>query len=81
LIVGHAVPEHKIEDTPPAPVEYVLIHITSHPGKYAMRGVKGDLLLPKAEVSEFPSTEAPRRQQDLERREFKTKVEPVQGWP
>ena len=47
-----------------------------------MRGVKGDLLVaPKAEASEFPSTEAPRRQQDLERREFKTKVEPVQGWP
>jgi len=45
LIVGHAVPEHKIEDTPPAPVEYVLIHINSHPGKYAMRGVKGDLLV------------------------------------
>ena len=80
LIVGHAVPEHKIEDTPPAPVEYVLIRITSHPGKYAMRGVKGDLLVaPKAEASEFPSTEAPRRQKDLERRGFKTK--PAQVWP
>jgi len=82
LIVGHAVPEHKIEDTPPAPVEYVLIHINSHPGKYAMRGVKGDLLVaPKAEASEFPSTEAPRRRKDLEHREFKTKAEPAQGWP
>jgi hypothetical protein len=81
LIVGHAAPEHKIEDTPPAPVEYVLIRITSHPGKYATRGVKGDLLVaPKAEASECPSTEAPRRQKDLERRGFKTKVEPAQGW-
>jgi hypothetical protein len=57
LIVGHAVPEHKIEDTPPAPVEYVLIRITSHPGKYTIRGVKGDRLV----ASDFPATEAPRR--------------------
>jgi hypothetical protein len=71
LIVGHAAP----------PVEYVLIRITSHSGKYAMRGVKGDLLVAfKEEASEFPSTEAPRRQKDLEHRGFKTKVELAQGW-
>jgi hypothetical protein len=63
---------------PPAPVSFVLIRITNHPGKYAMRGVKGDLLVaPKAQASEFPSTEAPRRQKELERRGFKTKVEPA----
>ena len=43
-----------------------------------MRGVKGDLLVaPKAQASEFPATEAPRHQKELERRGFKTKVEPV----
>jgi hypothetical protein len=43
-----------------------------------MRGVKGDLLVaPKAQASEFPANEAPRRQRELERRGFKTKVEPV----
>ena len=61
-----------------APVTFVLIRITSHPGKYAMRGVKGDLLVaPKAQASEFPANEAPRRQRELERRGFKTRVEPV----
>lgn len=68
----------KTSGTPPAPVSFVLIKITSHPGKYAMRGVKGALLVaPKAQASEFPSTEAPRRQKELERRGFKTKVEPA----
>jgi len=69
----------KSNAAPPAPVTFVLIRITSHPGKYAMRGVKGDLLLvtPKAQASEFPATEAPRRQRELERRGFKTRVEPV----
>jgi len=63
---------------PPAPVTFVRIRITSHPGKYAMRSPKGDVLVvPKAQASEFPSTEAPRRQKELERRGFKTKVEPV----
>jgi hypothetical protein len=43
-----------------------------------MRGVKGDLLVaPKAQASEFPYSEAPRRQKELERRGFKTKVEPA----
>lgn len=43
-----------------------------------MRGVKGDLLVaPKAQASEFPANEAPRRQRELERRGFKTRVEPV----
>jgi hypothetical protein len=60
---------------PPAPVSFVLIRITNHPGKYAMRSSKGDVLVvPKAQASEFPATEAPRRQRELERRGFKTKV-------
>jgi hypothetical protein len=63
---------------PPAPVTFVRIRITSHPGKYAMRSPKGDVLVvAKEQASEFPSTEAPRRQKELERRGFKTKVEPV----
>jgi len=64
---------------PSFPLSFVRIRITSHPDKYAMRGVKGDLLVaPKAQASEFPSTEAPRRQKELERRRgFTTKVEPV----
>ena len=62
----------------PAPITFVRIRITNHPGKYAVRGVKGDILVaPKAQASEFPSTEAPRRQKELERRGFKTKVEPA----
>ena len=57
---------------------FVRIRVTSHPDKYAMRGVKGDLLIaPKAQASEFSSTEAPRRQKELKRRGFTTKVEPV----
>jgi hypothetical protein len=41
-----------------------------------MRSRKGDLLLaPKAQASEFPATEAPRRQRKLERRGFNSKVE------
>jgi hypothetical protein len=68
----------KSNEPPPAPVSFVLIRITNYPGKYAMRGVKGDLLVaPKAQASEFPSTEAPRQQKELERRGFKTKVEPA----
>jgi hypothetical protein len=62
----------------PAPITFVRIRITNRPGKYAVRGVKGDILVaPKAQASEFPSTEAPRRQKELERRGFKTKVEPA----
>jgi hypothetical protein len=68
----------KSKAAPKAPMSFVRIRITSHPGKYATRGVKGDLLVaPKAQASEFPSTEAPRRQKELERRGFKTKVEPA----
>jgi hypothetical protein len=63
--------------TPP-PQDFVLIQITSHPGKYATLGRAGDLLVaPKAQAAEFPATDAPRRQRELERRGFKTKVEPV----
>jgi hypothetical protein len=63
---------------PSAPVIFVRIRITSHPGKYAMRSPKGDVLVvSKEQASEFPSTEAPRRQKELERRGFKTKIEPV----
>jgi len=43
-----------------------------------MRSPKGDILVvPKAQASEFPSTEAPRRQKELERRGYTTKAEPV----
>jgi hypothetical protein len=63
---------------PPPPQNFVLIRITSHPGKYAMLGGKGVLLVAsKALASEFPVTEAPKRQRELERRGFKTKVEPA----
>jgi hypothetical protein len=62
----------------PPPQAYVLIRITSTPGKYATLGRRGDLLVaPKAQASEFLATEAPRRQKELERRGFKTKVEPA----
>jgi hypothetical protein len=68
----------KSKAVPKAPVEFIRIRITSHPGKYAMRSPKGDLLVvPKARASDFPSTEAPGRQRELERRGFKTKVEPA----
>jgi hypothetical protein len=63
---------------PPAPVSFVLIRITSHPGKYAALSRKGDLLVvSKAQAGEFPESEAPRRQKELERRGFKTKIEPA----
>lgn len=68
----------KKSKAPSAPVTLVRIRITSHSGKYAMRSPKGDVLVvPKAQASEFPSTEAPRRQKELERRGFKMKVEPL----
>jgi hypothetical protein len=68
----------KIDQASPLPQDYVLIRITSTPGKYATLSGRGDLLVvPKAQASEFPATEAPRRQKELERRGFKTKVEPV----
>jgi hypothetical protein len=62
----------------PPPQDYVLIKITSAEGKYATLSGKGDLLVaPKAQAAEFPATEAPRRQKELERCGFKTKIEPV----
>jgi hypothetical protein len=69
----------KKSKAPPAiPLSFVLIRITSHPGKYAALSRKGDLLVvSKAQAGEFPESEAPRRQKELERRGFKTKVEPV----
>ena len=55
-----------------------LYKITSAPGKYATLSGKGDLLVaPKAQAAEFTVTEAPRRQRELERRGFKTKLEVV----
>jgi len=61
-----------------APLSFVLIRITSHPGKYAALSRKGDLLVSsKAQASEFPANEAPLPQRELERCGFKTKVEPV----
>jgi len=45
---------------------------------YATLSGNSDLLVaPKAQAAEFTVTEAPRRQRQLERRGFKTKVEPV----
>jgi hypothetical protein len=68
----------KSNEPPPAPVSFVLIKITSHPGKYAALSRQGDLLVvAKAQASEFPANEVPLRQKELERRGFKTKVEPV----
>jgi hypothetical protein len=56
----------------------VFIKITSVPGKYATLSGKGDLLVaPKAQAAEFTVMEAPRRQRELERRGFKTKLEAV----
>lgn len=58
--------------------DYVFIKITSARGKYATLSGKGDLLVaPEAQAAEFPANEAPRRQKELERRGFTTKVEPV----
>ena len=63
---------------PKAPVEFVKIRVTSQPGKYAMKTPKGDVLIgSKEQASEFPSTEAPSRQKELERRGFQTKIEPA----
>jgi hypothetical protein len=63
---------------PQAPISFVLIKITSHPGKYAALSRKGDLLVvPKVQAGEFPDSEAPLRQRELERRGFKTKIEPA----
>ena len=62
----------------PPPQDFVLIRITNQAGKYATLSGKGDLLVaPKAQAREFPTSEAPRRQKELERRGFTTKVEPV----
>jgi arylamine N-acetyltransferase len=69
---------HKSNKPAPPPQEHVLIRITNQAGKYATLSGKGDLLVaPKAQAAEFTVTEAPRRQRELERRGFKTKVEPV----
>ena len=63
----------------PPPQDYVLIRITSHPGKYATLSGKGDLLVAsKAQAAEFPAKDAPRRVRELERRGFKTKIEPTE---
>ena len=60
------------------PQDFVLIRISNQAGKHATLAVKGDLLVaPKAQAAEYPATGAPRRQLELERRGFKTKVEPV----
>ena len=69
---------NKSKATPPAPVSFVLIRITNQPGKYATLSRKGDLLVvQKAQAGEFPATEAPLHQKELERRGFTTKVEPA----
>jgi hypothetical protein len=66
----------KSNAAPPSPVSFVHIKITNAAGKYAALSRKGDLLVvSKAQAGEFPESEAPRRQKELERRGFKTKVE------
>jgi hypothetical protein len=56
----------------------VFIKITSAAGKYATLSGRGDLLVaPKAQAAEFTVTEAARRQRELERRGFTTKIEPA----
>jgi len=68
----------KSTKTAPLPQEFVFIRITNQAGKYATLSGKGDLLVaPKAQAAEFPANEAPRRQKEMERRGFTTKVEPV----
>jgi hypothetical protein len=68
----------EIDQAFPPPQDYVLIRITNQDGKYATRGLKGDLLVAsKPQASEFTTSEAPRLQRELERRGFKTKIEPV----
>ncbi len=68
----------KSNKPPPPPQDHVFIKITSAPGKYATLSGRGDLLVaPKAQAAEFTVTEAPRRQRELERRGFKTKLEAV----
>jgi hypothetical protein len=69
----------KESDKPaPPPQDFVRIRITNQAGKYATLSPKEDLLVaPKAQASEFPVNEAPRRQKELERPGFTTKVESV----
>jgi hypothetical protein len=62
----------------PPPQDLVLIRITNQAGKYVTLSGKGDLLVAaKAQAREFPANETPRRQKELERRGFTTKVEPA----
>jgi len=68
----------KSKEPPPAPVIFVRIKITNAAGKFAGLSRKGDLLVvSKEQAGEFPDSEAPRRQKELERRGFKTKIEPA----
>ena len=68
----------KTSAAPREPISFVFIRVTNQPGKYAALSRKGDLLVvSKAQAGEFPSTEAPRRHAELERRGFRTKIEPV----
>jgi hypothetical protein len=77
-IRGHATLGQKSNGPPAASITFVRIRVTSEPGKYATPSRKGDLLVvSKNQAGEFPDGEAPRRQRELERRAFKTKVEPV----
>ncbi len=58
----------QIEDSC-SPDKVCIIKISNAAGKYAMRSPRGDVfVVPKAEAFEFPSTEAQRRQKELERR-------------
>jgi len=57
--MAHAKMGKKSGKPAPPPVDYVLIRVTSAPGKYATLSGKGDLLVaPKAQAAEFPANEA-----------------------
>jgi len=75
---AHAGWGKKSTKPPPPPQDYVLIRITNRLGKYATRGLRGDVLVAaKAQAAEFTTTEAPRVQRELGRSGFTTKTDPV----
>ena len=77
-IRSHAALEEIIKDCPTGPITGFCSYPNHQPPRrYATLGSKGVLLVASKELAaEFPATEAPRRQRELERRGFKTKVEP-----
>ena len=65
----------KAERLPP---DTVRIRITNKPGMYATLGLNGELLVvPEAQAGTFLASAAPAKQKELERRGYKTTVEPI----